>query len=126
MRSHCTKVFAKKVPEKDMRDSFALIQDKYTTSTEKVLDNMSAYAKKNILAVPANIVLPEDRVYLTKPTYTGDQMSEDLKAGFIFWPFPPPKDFLPTVPRIDSDTRQTITNILGIHSKFVECFKKGK
>jgi len=80
MRSHCTKMFAKKVPEKDMRDAFALIQDKYTTSTEKVLDNMSAYAKKNILAVPANIVLPEDRVYLAKPTYTGDQMSEDLKA----------------------------------------------
>jgi len=58
MKSHCSKAFAKKVPEKDMQDSFALIQDKYTTSTEKVLDNLSAYAKKNILAVPPNIVLP--------------------------------------------------------------------
>lgn len=80
MKSHCSKAFAKKVPEKDMQDSFALIQDKYTTSTEKVLDNLSAYAKKNILAVPPNIILPEDRVYLTQPDYNGDKMSEDLKA----------------------------------------------
>ena len=58
MQSHCIKVFAKKVPESEMRESFSLIHEKFTSSTEGVLDDMSTYAKKNILTVPPNIVLP--------------------------------------------------------------------
>ena len=58
MQSHCIKVFAKKVPESEMRESFSLIHEKFTSSTEGVLDDMSSYAKKNILTVPPHIVLP--------------------------------------------------------------------
>jgi len=82
MQSHCIKVFAKKVPESEMRESFSLIHEKFTSSTEGVLDDMSSYAKKNILTVPPHIVLPEDRVFLksksTGAGYSADQMVEDI------------------------------------------------
>lgn len=82
MQSHCIKVFAKKVPESEMRESFSLIHEKFTSSTEGVLDDMSTYAKKNILTVPPNIVLPEDRVFLNSKStgagYSADQMVEDI------------------------------------------------
>jgi len=82
MRGHCTKLFANKVPAQDMADSFALIEEKYTAKVEKVMDDFSSYARKNILTVPADVVLPEDRVYLSKDVegYTGQQMSEDTRA----------------------------------------------
>jgi len=82
MQSHCIKVFAKKVPESEMRESFSLIHEKFTSSTEGVLDDMSSYAKKNILTVPPHIVLPEDRVFLNSKStgagYSADQMVEDI------------------------------------------------
>jgi len=83
MMSHCIKLFAKKVPEHEMRESFALLQDKYTTSTEKVLEDFASYIQKNVLAIPQNVVLPEDREQLVAsrrpPADGGSQMAEDLK-----------------------------------------------
>jgi len=82
MQSHCINVFAKKVPESEMRESFSLIHEKFTSSTEGVLDDMSSYAKKNILIVPPHIVLPEDRVFLNSKStgagYSADLMVEDI------------------------------------------------
>ena len=59
-------MFAQKVPAQDMKDAFALIEEKYTASVEKIMDDFSNYAKKHILTVPPDVVLPEDRVYLAK------------------------------------------------------------
>jgi len=82
MQSHCINVFAKKVPESEMRESFSLVHEKFTSSTEGVLDDMSSYAKKNILIVPPHIVLPEDRVFLNSKStgagYSAELMVEDI------------------------------------------------
>merc|ERR1719193_2325904 len=46
------------------------------------MDDFSSYTRKNVLTVPSNVVLPEDRVYLSRDAvgYTGVQMSDDLKS----------------------------------------------
>jgi len=89
MRDHCIKAFAKKVPENEMRDSFALLQEKYTSSTEKVLEEFGTYIQKHILTVPPHVVLPEDREHFKNASGSGGgaaaasdrgvKMADDLK-----------------------------------------------
>ena len=46
MKEHCLNQFTHKIPEKEIRESFEIIQERYVASTEKVLDNYSLYVKK--------------------------------------------------------------------------------
>jgi len=89
MMTHCTKEFAKKVPEHEMKESFALLQEKYGSATEKNLEDFSSYIQKHLLTVPQHVVLPDDREQLHKKLSTdgneglsndaGTKMTEDLK-----------------------------------------------
>jgi len=61
MEAHCSKVFAKKVSQYEMKKSFALLKEKYAASTESVMEEFGLYVQKHVLTVPPNVVLPEDR-----------------------------------------------------------------
>jgi len=65
-KEHLKKAFRKKVSAQELDESFTVIQNKYMTFTEKVLENFSRYLKRNILIVPKNVVLPEDSVHVYK------------------------------------------------------------
>ena len=63
-----------------MEESFNNIKSTYTSNTEEVFDKFGRYLKKNILAIPSNIVLPEDRPHIESEgkNYNGQKIQDDL------------------------------------------------
>jgi len=74
--------FVGKVNNDDLEQAFAVIKDSYSSHTNDVLDKFGRYLKKNILAIPCNIALPEDRPHINPETksYNGQRLESDLKA----------------------------------------------
>lgn len=79
----CLQTFEGKVDPDAVRRSFAVIKAKYEASAEKVTDNLGRYLKRNVLTVPAHVVLPEDQVQLpadhpSSAPYTKKDLERDL------------------------------------------------
>lgn len=73
--------FVGKVNEKDLEQAFSVIKDTYTSHANDVFNKFGHYLKKNIFAIPSNIILPEDSPHLKPETkgYNGDKLESDLK-----------------------------------------------
>ena len=80
-KNKCASEFAGKVDEQNLEDAFTLIKDAYQSSTEEVFDKFGRYVKKNIIQIPPDVVLPEDRPHLDPEAkgYSGMKLQEDLK-----------------------------------------------
>ena len=72
------KTFNKKVSAQELEECFAVIKNRYTVSTEKILDNFSRYVKKNIFFIPKGSVLPEDRV---SAKTSDNKLCQDSSSG---------------------------------------------
>jgi len=72
--------FTGKVNKTELEESFNNIKSTYTSNTEEVLNKFGRYLKKNILDIPSNIVLPEDRPHIEPESknYNGQKIQEDL------------------------------------------------
>lgn len=77
LRKHVAQNFSGKISKQALEESFALIRIKYVASAQNILDNFSTYIKRNILIVPKDVVLPEDRVHLHK--HLDKRSTEDEK-----------------------------------------------
>jgi len=72
--------FSGKVNKTELEESFNNIKSTYTSNTEEVFDKFGRYLKKNIFAIPSNIVLPEDRPHIEPEgkNYNAHKIQEDL------------------------------------------------
>jgi len=80
-KNKCASEFVGKVDEQNLEDAFTLIKDAYQNNAEEVFDKFGRYVKKNIIQIPPDIVLPEDRAHLDPEAkgYSGMKLQEDLK-----------------------------------------------
>ena len=63
-----------------MDEGFVNIKSTYESNTEEIFYKFGKYLKKNILAIPSNIVLPEDYPHIEPEgrNYNSHQLQEDL------------------------------------------------
>ncbi len=64
--------------EKELEESFTVIKNTYDCHANEVLEKFGRYVKKNLLSIPKDIVLPEDKVHLTNAKYNGDDFTQDM------------------------------------------------
>ncbi len=65
----------------ELEESFSVIKDNYSCHANEVMEKLGRYLKKNMLSIPKEVVLPEDRVRLTNESskkYMGDDLNQDL------------------------------------------------
>lgn len=67
--------------ENDLDESFVIIKEAYVSQANEVCDKFGRYIRKNILAIPQNVVLPEDRPHINPEAkeYSGKSLREDLQ-----------------------------------------------
>ena len=72
--------FVGKVNKKELDEGFGNIKSTYVSNTEEIFYKFGKYLKKNILAIPSNIVLPEDHPHIEPEgrNYNSHQLQEDL------------------------------------------------
>jgi len=80
--------FTGKVNKTELEESFNNIKSTYTSNTEEVLNKFGRYLKKNILDIPSNIVLPEDRPHIEPESknYNGQKNSRGFGTNKKFAP----------------------------------------
>jgi hypothetical protein len=80
-KERCAQEFVGKTSEKELEVSFVLIKDAYSSHASEVFDKLGRYLKKNIINVPKNVVLPEDRPHLDPEAknYKKENLEGDLK-----------------------------------------------
>ena len=72
--------FVGKVNKKELDEGFVNIKSTYVSNTEEIFYKFGKYLKKNILAIPSDIVLPEDHPHIEPEgrNYNSHQLQEDL------------------------------------------------
>ena len=64
-----------------MDEAFNNIKSTYASNTEEIFYKFGMYLKKNIFAIPSNIVLPEDQPHIEPEgkNYNSQKVQEDLR-----------------------------------------------
>ena len=78
-KEKCAAEFKGKVTKEQLDEAFTLIKDAYVSQSSDVFDKLGRFMKKNILHIPQDINLPEDRPHISGRNYSGEKLTEDLK-----------------------------------------------